>query len=171
MDKFLLFSIVNLILISLLITITIPLLTYFFKYRFSLFFFLKVKMFYALFLILSTIYLKNIYFVDNQIFIESLLILFSIYFFYSFVLFNLINSQIGALRVRILQELNNEKLTASQIKKKYLSKELLTVRIDRLKKGKQIKIIKNNIYIESKFILIVFYFFYYLKKIYYGKAY
>lgn len=108
---------------------------------------------------------------DNQIFIESLLILFSIYFFYSFVLFNLINSQIGALRVRILQELSNENLTASQIKNKYLSKELLTVRIDRLKKGKQIKIIKNNIYIESKFILIVFYFFYYLKKIYYGKAY
>ena len=95
----------------------------------------------------------------------------AIYYKLNFVLFNLINAQVGALRIRIIGEIfKNRELTIKNLKEKYSSNELVNVRIQRLIKGGQITKKGNILFINSKFILTVFYFFFYLKLLFYKKA-
>jgi|APSaa5957512535_1039671.scaffolds.fasta_scaffold00447_26 hypothetical protein len=134
-----------------------------------------IKLFLTLNTIILLVSLCIIVFYTNansiSINIQLLIITIAIYYKLNFVLFNLINAQVGALRIRIIGEIFKKRgLTIKNLKEKYSSNELINVRIQRLIKGRQVTKKGNRLFINSKFILAVFYFFFYLKLFFYRKA-
>lgn len=150
--------------------LTLVCFTYIFNKQFTISLFLKLNFSFAFFLIL----LSYSYAIQNNITIdyERFIISVVVFFQLNFILFNIINSQTGSLRVRIIEEIYfSTSITLRNIKKKYTNIDLIEIRILRLIKGNQLRLINNRLVISSKFILFVFYIFHYLKLLTYQKSY
>ena len=85
--------------------------------------------------------------------------------------FLLINMGMSALRVRVLEELNQSYngLTMDEIVERYSSKEIVQKRIDKLTAAKQIFIQGNRCFINKKSVLLVAKFYDTMKLIIFGK--
>ena len=103
---------------------------------------------------------------------EILIIGISIYYLLNFVFFNVVNAQICALRVRIIDEIFlNKKISIKNIKKNYSNEQLIRIRIERLTKSGQLRKKGEKLIVNSKLILFVYYLFYFLKLIFYRRGY
>jgi len=144
--------------------------TYVLKKRFALSIFLKINITFALIWVFFSYFLAA---QNNIVFnYERFIIALAVFFQLSFVLFNLINAHIGSLRIRIIEEIySSRNISLDNLKKKYSSNEFVEIRILRLVRGNQLRVIKNRLVISSNFILFVFYIFHYLKLLTYKKSY
>ena len=91
-----------------------------------------------------------------------------LYILASYCYIVLINTPESSVRLKILFLINKKKITKKKLLQKYNNNEMFKLRLKKLLKSKTIGIKKYNLFVINKNIIILFYLFKFLKKIYLG---
>jgi hypothetical protein len=91
-----------------------------------------------------------------------------LYILASYCYIVLINTPESSVRLKILFLIYKKKITKKKLLQKYNNNEMFKLRLKKLLKSKTIGIKKYNLFVINKNIIILFYLFKFLKKIYLG---
>ena len=92
----------------------------------------------------------------------------SIYLFFAFCFFNVINANVSSLRVRMLREYlacAPEPLPDREIYRRYPVRDMLTSRLARLESGRQIRAAGGRYFMGARFVALVGRFFHGLQRL------